>query len=310
MKVENFHWMSSIKIFLKGFFHGCQHLIFVRNTSVCKRWKSVADSATFKLACSQIPAREPWFFMVDFQPHLNYHPIVFDSTEKAWKKLNFLPLLQENQYQASCCNFIPVAASGGLICFHRAPGEFIACNPVTGSSRQLASLDSHGQKSKPLQAIAMTSTTASFELVSVSGEYPYSTLSFRIYNSSTDQWEENAILNRKIENPVETETDDDFSLYFLSKCGNVISTNLQRNPCKQYSSVIILKDNEEILYFLSSSGTVVSLQSYTQILLRVSKNTACILRVRNRHNRMWRRNLCCRPSRIPGNCQPPGVEMG
>ncbi|CAA3021472.1 F-box only 13 [Olea europaea subsp. europaea] len=233
---------------------------FFRNTSVCKKWKSVADSATFKLACLQIPARDPWFFMVDSQSHLNYHPIVFDSTEKTWKKLNSLPLLQKSKYLDSCSNFIPVAASGGLICFHREPGEFIACNPVTTSCRRLASLDSQWPKSKHLQAISMTSTTECFKLVSVSGEYPYSTLSFRTYNSSTDQWEEDAVLNRKIDNPVETEieTEDDFSLYFLSKCGNVISTNLQRNPCKQYSSVIIHKNDEEILYFLSSSGTVVS----------------------------------------------------
>ncbi|CAA2987108.1 F-box only 13 [Olea europaea subsp. europaea] len=144
---------------------------FFRNTSVCKKWKFVADSATFKLACSQVPARDPWFFMVDTQPHLNYNPFVFDSTEKAWKKLNLLPLLQENEYQASCSYIIPVAASGGLICFHGAPGEFIACNPVTGSCHQLASLDSHMQKSNHLLAIAMIPTTSSLKIVSVSGEY-------------------------------------------------------------------------------------------------------------------------------------------
>ncbi|KAH0969707.1 hypothetical protein GBA52_028303 [Prunus armeniaca] len=38
---------------------------FFRLTSVCKRWKSVASSPSFKLACSQIASRDPWFFMVD-----------------------------------------------------------------------------------------------------------------------------------------------------------------------------------------------------------------------------------------------------
>ncbi|KAJ6924213.1 hypothetical protein NC652_017493 [Populus alba x Populus x berolinensis] len=56
---------------------------FFRAASVCKRWKSVSDSASFKLACSEIPSREPWFLMVD--PHLNQSTI-FDSAERSWKK--------------------------------------------------------------------------------------------------------------------------------------------------------------------------------------------------------------------------------
>ncbi|GMI86271.1 hypothetical protein like AT4G33160 [Hibiscus trionum] len=33
---------------------------------------------------------------------------------------------------------------------------------------------------------------------------------------------------------------------------------MQRSPSKQYSSVLTLKDGEEIVYFLSSSGTVIA----------------------------------------------------
>lgn len=57
--------------------------------------------------------------------------------------------------------------------------------------------------------------------------------------------------------------DDDTDIgtvYFLSKTGNVVvaSNNLQRSPSKQYSSVITVKDNVEIVYFLSSYGTIVA----------------------------------------------------
>ena len=53
---------------------------FFRLSSVCKRWKSVAASESFKLACSRIPSRDPWFFMVDL--NLN-QSIVFDSAERS-----------------------------------------------------------------------------------------------------------------------------------------------------------------------------------------------------------------------------------
>lgn len=230
--------------------------VFFRLTSVCKRWKSVADSATFQLACSQIPSRDPWFFMVD--PQVS-QCVVFDSAEQNWKTLNRPPLLRLNRNISS----IPVAAHGGLICFRNPSGHYIVCNPVTGSSRELPPPDKLPQN-QSLHAIAMNSSSISqqsYKLVLVYGEL--SSLAFRIYNSSLNLWEKEIRLNRKIEdseNSFRTDPDeDDETVYFLSMTGNVVATNMQRSPSKQYSSVITRKDTgEEIVYFLSSSGTVVS----------------------------------------------------
>lgn len=225
---------------------------FFRITSVCKRWKSVAASASFKLACSHIPSRDPWFFMVD--PHLS-RLVVFDSAERNWKKLNHPPLLQKN----SNCNSMPVAASGGLICFRNLSGNFIICNPVTGSCSELPSLDPEIQ-SLCLHAIVMTTSSNchrhSYKLVLVFGEFPK--LSFKVYNSIIGCWEKDISLDRKVDDSMEFESNDDNAVYFLSRSGNVVSTNMQRSPSKQYSSVITNKDGEEVVYFLSSTGTIVA----------------------------------------------------
>ncbi|KZV36475.1 F-box only protein 13 [Dorcoceras hygrometricum] len=227
---------------------------FLRLTSVCKKWKSVADSATFRLACSQVRFRDPWFFMVDSDPHRSQHPVVFDSAEKKWKKLNPLPLVQPKKNQESCSNFIPVAASGGLICFHSTNGDFTVSNPVTGSTRLVPALTSISQQ--PILAISMTANSERFKLVLIMGQLP--NLSFKKYDSSADQWEDEIPINQKIKNSGEVEKDDDHhSQYFLSS-DNVVSADMQRNPYRQYSSALTVENGEEILYFLSSSGTVVS----------------------------------------------------
>ncbi|KAL7159506.1 hypothetical protein ABFS83_01G031300 [Erythranthe nasuta] len=228
---------------------------FLRLSSVCKRWKSTADSATFRRACSQVPAREPWFFMVDSRKPQS--SIAFDSSEGNLKKLNRPPLF-------SAVDFIPVASSGGLICFHSntAAGDFIVTNPVTGACHQLTSLPT---PHPPILAISMTSSKAgTFKVFVVSGELP--NITFRQYTSGADQWEEEISLTRKsatknISSPIESEAnDDDCTQYFLSKCGNVISPEIQRSPSKQYSSVLTISRaaGDEILHFLSSSGTVVA----------------------------------------------------
>ncbi|KAF4367037.1 hypothetical protein G4B88_016749 [Cannabis sativa] len=217
---------------------------FFRLTSVCKRWKSVADSESFKLACSDIPSRDPWFFMVD--PQLN-RMVVFDSAEKTWKRLNQPTLLKKSPNH----NSMPVAASGGLICFRNLTGDFILCNPVSGSCSQVPLLDSPLQNQN-LHAIVMNNN----KITLVFGELPK--LSFKVYNSNTNSWEEEIELQQfKDENSV-TDNEDN-AVYFLSKAGNVVATNMQRSPCKQYSSVITTNQNgEEIVYFLSSTGKVVS----------------------------------------------------
>ncbi|KAL6533842.1 hypothetical protein OROHE_013675 [Orobanche hederae] len=228
---------------------------FFRLTPVCKRWKSVTDSPTFELACSEIPSRDPWFFMVRSQPHTAHQAtVIFDSAGKNWKKLKN-PLLPNPNHDPPT-NFIPVAAAGGLICFHRAAsdggGDLIIANPITASSRQVPNPQA------PILAIAMVSKFENFKLVSVSGELP--NLTFGQYNSITDQWEESIVLTRKTDGPGKPTTidDDDCTHYFLSKCGNVVSTDIQRSPSKQFSSFLTVKAGEEVLSFLSSSGTIVS----------------------------------------------------
>ncbi|XP_010261682.1 PREDICTED: F-box only protein 13-like isoform X2 [Nelumbo nucifera] len=224
---------------------------FCRLRSVCKRWSCVAESATFLLACSQIPSRDPWFFMVD--PNLD-QSIVFDTAEKNWKNLNHSLHLQQNPGH----NSIPVAASGGLICFRTVSGEFVVCNPVTGAYRELPPVCTTNQ-SQTLDAIAMVSSAnrSSYKLVLVCGDLP--NLSAKVYDSGTNQWEEEITLIRNTNrNSLESESSGDETLYFLSKAGDVVATNMQRSPSKQYSSVITVKDGEEIIYFLSSTGTVVA----------------------------------------------------
>ncbi|XP_065851172.1 F-box only protein 13 [Euphorbia lathyris] len=223
---------------------------FFRLKSVCKRWKSVADSSSFKLACSEIPVRDPWFFMVN--PNINKWTI-FDSAERSWKKLNHPPLLQ----QSSMCDSMPVAASGGLVCFRNEKGDLIVCNPVTGSTRELP--PANLPDNQPLLVIAMNTcprTQLSYELVLVFGDLPK--LSCKIYDSNTNCWEEEISLKREVDNKSqEFDSNDDNAVYFLSKGGNVVATDMQRSPSKQYSSVMTVKDGEEIAYFLSSSGTIV-----------------------------------------------------
>lgn len=221
---------------------------FYRARSVCKRWKSVDASPSFKFACSQVPTRDPWFFMVD--PHLD-QPVVFDTTERRWKNLNHPFLLQENRH----CNSIPVAASGGYVCFRNVSGDFVVSNPVTGACQEIPSLDAFIQN-QTLHAIAMNSSSKnSYKLILVFGELQH--LTAKIYESGKDYWEEEIRFNRKNDDSLETAAADD-TLYFLSKAGDVVATNMQRSPSKQYSSVITVKNGEEIINFLSSSGTIVA----------------------------------------------------
>ncbi|XAR64939.1 hypothetical protein NMG60_11008841 [Bertholletia excelsa] len=232
---------------------------FYRLSSVCKRWKSVANSKTFLLACSHVPSRQPWFFMVD--PHLT-HPIVFDTVERNWKQLNCLPFLLN-----ASTSMISVASSGGLICFRSACREFIVCNPLTSSFRQLPPL-TEPENQQPLQAIGMNSSSNSYKLVLAYGDLQ--NLSVKVYVSSTDCWMEEIMLKRLVdENCLESnsnndndDNDADDAVYFLCKSGIVVSTNMERSPSKQYSSVLFTAkrgdEEEETLYFISTVGTIVA----------------------------------------------------
>ena len=225
---------------------------FFRLTSVCKRWKSAAASASFKLACSRIPSRDPWFLMV--APNLN-QSIVFDSAENGWKRLNHPRLLHEESNRGC----MPVAASGGLVCYRKLSGNFIMCNPVTGSCGELPPLH-FASENQSLNAVVMSTTLKdqqSYKIVLVFGELP--NLSFKVYNSSSGCWEDETAMRRNVDdNSMDCDSSDDNVVYFLSKAGNVVASNMQRSPSKQYSSVITNKDGQEIVYFLSSSGTVVA----------------------------------------------------
>lgn len=229
---------------------------FFRMSSVCKRWKSSQTSQSFKLACSQIPTRDPWFFMIDH--HSNSSSFVYDSTENSWKNLSRRDFLHRRR------DFIPVASSGGLLCFRCSiSGEFLLRNPLTGSSRDLPSPISQDYN-KPLQAVAMTAVTpSSYKLVTISGEIP--NLSYRFYESTSDSWSKDEELlvrnNEYSDSSPQDDSDTDIgAVYYLSKTGNVVvaSNNLQRSPSKLYSSVITVTEDSEIVYFLSSYGTIVA----------------------------------------------------
>ena len=220
---------------------------FFRLTSVSKRWKSAADSASFKLACAAVPSRDPWFLMLP-DPRLNRPSLVFDSAENNWKTLNNL----DNHR-----NSMPVAASGGLVCFRDALGNFAISNPLTGSVTQVPPLDP-ALRSLPLHAIVMTKT--SNKLALVLGEEP--NLSFKLYDPKANLWEKETFLRKKHDRGSD-EGDlggENSAVYFLSKAGNVVSlsTEMQRSPCKQYSSVALAgSGGEERVCFVSSAGRVV-----------------------------------------------------
>lgn len=224
---------------------------FFRLRSVCKRWSSVATSATFQLACSQIPFRDPWFLMVDQDLDQS---IVFDTSEANWKNLSHPAYL----HQSHNCKPIPVASSGGLVCYRTDSGNLTVCNPVTGACRELPPVG-QASESQTLHAITMWSSpkdTASYRIVLVQGEF--SNLSFKVFDSKKNSWEDEVHLVLKAENSSESNMPSDETLYFLSKAGDVVATNMQRSPSKQYSSVLTVENGEDVVYFLSQSGTVVA----------------------------------------------------
>ncbi|MED6144855.1 hypothetical protein PIB30_019475 [Stylosanthes scabra] len=153
---------------------------FFRLNCVSKRWKSAANSASFKLACSRVPSRDPLFLMVS--PNLN-QSVVFDSAENSWKRLNHPRHLREDSNQGC----MPVAASGGLVCYRKSSGNFIVCNPVTGSCSELPPLHLASDNHQSLNAVVMSSSTSngqqSYKIVLVLGEIP--NLFLKFYDSTS-----------------------------------------------------------------------------------------------------------------------------
>ncbi|KAK4784900.1 hypothetical protein SAY86_001589 [Trapa natans] len=215
---------------------------FFRLTFVCKRWRSVSTSATFKLACSEVPARDPWFLMVGSSAANPDKSVVFDSVNRNWKQLDRPPLLRRKP------DFIPVASSGGLVCYRGVfDGDF---------TRRMQEQD------------------PSFELILVPGEFPM--LFLTVFDSKANIRGADVTLGRRISGSVDSDFDSESGsnsdydfletnneaesvMYFLSKAGNVVATDMLRSPSKLYSSLLITGDGNgtSTVYFLSSSGTVV-----------------------------------------------------
>uniref|UniRef100_A0A0A9EPR6 Uncharacterized protein n=1 Tax=Arundo donax TaxID=35708 RepID=A0A0A9EPR6_ARUDO len=152
---------------------------------------------------------------------------------------------------------MPVAASGGLV-LYRAPdtGALTVANPLTGASRALPAPPQGGQQ---LQAIAMYG--APYRVALFTGELP--DLSMEVFDSSKNSWEGSVSLARKSEDSSPdalAHGGGDGTVYFLSKSGDVVATNMQRSVSKQYSSVVVPSSErgEAVAYFLSHSGTVVA----------------------------------------------------
>ncbi|XP_062215403.1 F-box only protein 13-like [Phragmites australis] len=219
---------------------------FFRLRAVSRRWRAAAASPTFLDACAGVPSRDPWFLMLSEsdRPRL---AVAFDAAERSWNHCRAAP------------GSMPVAASGGLV-LYRAPdtGALTVANPLTGASRALPAPPQGGQQ---LQAIAMYCSP--YRVVLFMGELP--DLSMAVFDSSKNSWEGPVPLARKSEDsspdaPVQGGDGVDDTVYFLSKSGNVVATNMQRSASKQYSSVVVPSSErgDAVAYFLSHSGTVVA----------------------------------------------------
>ncbi|XP_040382033.1 F-box only protein 13-like [Oryza brachyantha] len=222
---------------------------FFRLRGVCRRWRAAAASPTFLAACGRVPARDPWFLMLsDGQERRQCPAVAFDAAEGAWARCRAAP-----------GPVLPVAAAGGLVLYRAADtGALTVANPLTGASRVLPAPPA---APAALHAVAMYGSP--YRVVLIMGELP--DLSMAVYDSSKDAWEDAVALSRKPEaSSPEREAEGgigggDETVYFLSKSGDVMATNMQRSASRQYSSVVTCGDGgEAVAYFLSHSGAVVA----------------------------------------------------
>lgn len=174
------------------------------------------------------------------------HPVIFDTSSGNWKKLKMPSCFDQ-------ANWIAVASSGGLVCFHSTSGQLMVSNPLTRACRELPP----ACETQPPLAVAMSSfshrDSSSYRIVLVSGELP--NLRYRVFESVNNQWEDEVVLVRKAESLPET----DDAAYFINKSGDVMAANIQRNPSKQFLAVLsINKSGEDTVFFLSHLGLVVA----------------------------------------------------
>ncbi|KAG8063113.1 hypothetical protein GUJ93_ZPchr0003g18116 [Zizania palustris] len=218
---------------------------FFRLRAVCRRWSSAAESPTFLDACGRVPSRDPWFLMLSDRPH---PPVAFDAGERSWNLCRAAP------------GAVPVASSGGLVLYRAsATGALVVANPLTGASRALP-VPPQCDGAPQLHAIAMYGSP--YLVALFMGELPH--LSMVVFDSSKDSWEGPVALARSAETslpdaPSQGGAGADDTVYFLSKSGDVVATNMQRSASKQYSSVVTPSERgDAVAYFLSHSGTVVA----------------------------------------------------
>ncbi|KAL5198452.1 hypothetical protein ABZP36_001964 [Zizania latifolia] len=176
--------------------------------------------------------------------------VAFDAAEGAWTRC-----------RSGAPGPLPVAAAGGRVLYRAADtGELTVANPLTGASRVLpAPPASPGV----LHAIAMYGSP--YRVVLILGELP--DLSMTVFDSSKNSWEDAVALSRKPEaSSPERDTESvigggggDEMVYFLSKSGDVMATNMQRSASRPYSSVVTCVDGGEVVaFFLSHSGAPVA----------------------------------------------------
>jgi hypothetical protein len=229
---------------------------FFRLRAVCRRWRAASASPTFLAACSRVPARDPWFLMLADPGSRDPAAVAFDAAERSWAR---------RLAAAAAPGSVPVAASGGLV-LYRAPdtGALTVANPLTGASRALPPPPSPQQ----LQAIAMYGS-APYRVALFAGDLP--DLSMAVFDSSTDSWAGPVPLSRRLAEDDASSTDapapaQDDTVYFLSKSGDVVATNMQRSASKQYSAVVAAAPSrsgrsgevDAVAYFLGHSGAVVA----------------------------------------------------
>ncbi|XP_062189883.1 F-box only protein 13-like [Phragmites australis] len=220
---------------------------FFRLRGVSRQWRAAAESNTFRTACARVPSRDPWFLMLsEEEKQRPARPaVVFDSADRSWARWSGAP------------GPVPVAAAGGLVLYRDAgTGELTVTNPLTGASRALPSPPPCATGA--LQAIVMYGSP--YHVVLILGELP--DLSMVAFDSSRNAWEGAVPLSRKPEasspeRAVEGVGGDD-TVYFLSKSGDIVATNMQRSASRQYSSAAACRGGDVVAYFLSNSGTVVA----------------------------------------------------
>lgn len=213
---------------------------FFQFRSVCKGWKTLINSPSFMKACSEVPSRRPWFYMIDSK---NDESVVYDT------ETNKLRHIKRPCDSSEYVKSKPVASAGGLLCFRSPLGYFTVCNPLTRRCRKLPNIET----TQPIHAIAMVSYLNSYKVIVIYGETPVFVI--KMYDSSKDCWSEPSInwnmeeLKTGKSSSEQAITNDDEGGYVLAR----------RNPSKEFSAILTsTQHGEETIYFLNKGDKVVS----------------------------------------------------